>query len=86
MRTLLGILFIVIMLNVTPTLAATVNVVGGELQGATGVDVGGTLYTVEFLDGTCVSLYDNCDATTDFTFQTLADAQAPRPPWNHRFF
>jgi hypothetical protein len=32
--------------------AATLNVVDGQLMGAFGVDVGGSLYDVEFLDGT----------------------------------
>jgi hypothetical protein len=54
--------------------AATLNVVGGQLLGASGVDVGGTLYNVEFLDGTCIALYNGCDSLSDFTFQTIADA------------
>lgn len=54
--------------------AATLNVVGGQLLGASGVDVGGTLYNVEFLDGTCIALYDGCDESSDFTFNTAADA------------
>lgn len=41
---------------------------GGQLTGATGVDVNGTLYNVEFLDGTCVDLFSGCDALSDFTF------------------
>lgn len=55
--------------------AANLNVVGGELIGASGVDVGGTLYNVEFLDGTCIDLYSGCDDVSDFTFQVRADAQ-----------
>ena len=47
---------------------------GGQLIGATDVNVGGTLYDVEFLDGTCVDLFSGCDAVTDFNFQTVADA------------
>jgi hypothetical protein len=48
---------------------------GGILTGATGVNVGGTLYDVQFLDGSCVSLFDGCDnATDDFAFTTQADA------------
>ena len=51
----------------------------GKLTGATGVDVGGTLYDVEFLDGTCIAVYSGCDATADFTFTpatVLAAAQS----------
>jgi hypothetical protein len=31
---------------------------------------------VEFVDGTCVALFDGCDSVTDFTFSTDADALA----------
>ena len=54
--------------------AATLNVVAGQLMGASGVDVGGTLYDVQFLDGTCIDLYNGCDEASDFTFQTQGDA------------
>jgi hypothetical protein len=53
---------------------ATPVVVVGQLQGATDVNVGGTLYDVEFVEGTCVDLYDGCDDLSDFTFTTVADA------------
>jgi hypothetical protein len=33
----------------------------GILTGATGVNVGGTLYDVEFVDGSCIALFDGCD-------------------------
>jgi hypothetical protein len=61
-----------------PASAATLLVNGsGLLTGATGVDVGGTLYDVAFVDGTCIALFDGCDnAATDFTFTTEADALA----------
>jgi hypothetical protein len=49
----------------------------GILTGATGVDVGGTLYDVEFVDGSCAAVFDGCDdAATDFTFTTQADGLA----------
>ncbi len=48
--------------------AATLDIVGGILHGASGVDVGGTLYDVEFLDGTCIVLFNGCDQSSDFTF------------------
>jgi hypothetical protein len=57
--------------------AATLLVNGsGLLTGATGVDVGGTLYDVEFVEGSCVALFDGCDAVTDFDFTTAADVLA----------
>ena len=43
-------------------------------RGPTGVNVGGTLYDVEFVDGTCVALFTGCDQPSDFTFTTAADA------------
>lgn len=58
----------------TPSFAATLNVVGGQLMGASGVDVGGALYNVEFVDGSCAALFDGCDEVSDFTFQTEAAA------------
>ena len=48
----------------------------GILTGATGVNVGGKLYDVEFVDGTCVALFNGCDALTDFAFTTESDATA----------
>jgi probable HAF family extracellular repeat protein len=53
---------------------ATLNVSGGQLLGASGVIVDGNSYDVQFLDGTCVALYNGCDAVSDFTFQTLPAA------------
>jgi hypothetical protein len=55
--------------------AATLNVVGGQLFGASGVDVGGTLYNVEFIEGTCIALYSGCDSVSDFTFQSSSAAE-----------
>jgi hypothetical protein len=56
--------------------AATLNVVGGILQGATDVNVNGTLYNVKFVDGTCQQLFNGCDDPSDFTFKTETDALA----------
>lgn len=47
-----------------------------KLIGATGVDVGGVSYDVTFGDGDCAALFNGCDATSDFTFQTQAEATA----------
>ncbi|MBW2667882.1 MAG: hypothetical protein JRE13_16465, partial [Deltaproteobacteria bacterium] len=55
--------------------ALTLNVDGGgQLFGAFDVNVGGTLYDVEFVAGTCIALFDGCDDVSDFTFQTEAAA------------
>jgi len=66
-------------LTVTSAHASAILVVNGSgiLTGATGVDVGGTLYDVTFVDGSCAVVFDGCDdAATDFTFTTQADALA----------
>ncbi len=55
--------------------AVTLNIDGGQLVGASDVLVDGSLYNVQFLDGTCVELYNGCDDLADFTFQTLAAAR-----------
>jgi hypothetical protein len=47
--------------------ATTLDVVGGILHGASGVLVDGNLYDVQFLDGSCISLYSGCDEDSDFT-------------------
>jgi hypothetical protein len=52
--------------------AATLNVVGGLLRGASNVDVGGNLYDVVFTDGTCIALFSGCDSNSDFAFTTEA--------------
>jgi hypothetical protein len=54
--------------------AATLNVVGGELLGASGVVVAGSFYDVEFLGGSCIALFEGCDDVSDFTFQSQAAA------------
>jgi len=63
-------------LTVTSAQASAILIVNGSgvLTGATGVNVGGTLYDVEFVDGTCVALFTGCDSPSDFTFTTAADA------------
>ena len=55
--------------------AATLIIDGfGQLTGAEGVDVNGTLYDVTFADGTCTALFNGCDEEADFTFNSGAVA------------
>jgi hypothetical protein len=69
--------FVVTLALASTANAATLLVNGsGILTGATDVNVGGTLYDVEFVDGTCVALFDGCDSANDFDFSTEADALA----------
>ena len=54
--------------------AVTLDVIGGQLMGASNVLVDGSFYDVQFLDGTCIERYNGCDDVSDFTFQTQASA------------
>lgn len=54
--------------------AATPVVGGGELVGASNVDVGGLLFNVVFQEGTCTDLFSGCDGAEDFTFTNLTAA------------
>ena len=58
-----------------PALAVQLTIENGELTGATQLDISGIFYDVEFLDGTCITLFNGCDANTDFTFQTQPAAE-----------
>jgi len=61
----------------TPAIAAPTLVVnGGILEGATGVDVGGTLYDVTFMDGSCADVFDGCDESADFPFPNTVTTQS----------
>jgi len=55
----------------------------GQLLGADGVDVEGTLYDVRFLIGTCIDLFEGCDEGSDFPF--VEPTQATRELLNQVF-
>ncbi len=46
----------------------------GRLAGASGVDVGGTFYDVEFLDSSCSFLFSGCNEASDLMFTNAFDA------------
>ena len=57
--------------------AASLNVNSeGQLLGAYGIEVAGTLYDVSFEDGTCAELYSGCDSNNDLPFHRLDMADA----------
>jgi hypothetical protein len=58
-----------------PSHAATLDLVSGQLVGASGVSFDGSLYNVEFVDGSCFALFDRCDEASDFVFQSSQIAQ-----------
>lgn len=47
-----------------------------QLLGASNVDINGTSYDVVFLDGTCGQVFDGCNDTSDFDFQSAEEAMA----------
>ena len=69
-------LLAVLVLMASGAQAATLDVVGGQLMGASNVLVDGLYYDVEFVDGTCSDLFSGCDDLSDFTFNTSTSALA----------
>ena len=67
------VLVAVLVLMASGAQAVTLNVIGGQLVGASGVDVGGSLYNVEFSYGTCVGVFDGCPQSS-LAFSTSGDA------------
>ena len=66
-----------LMLSFGPLHAAVVwdwDAVTNTLHGAQNVDVGGSLYDVAFVDGSCVGLFGGCDDAGDFDFATTQAA------------
>ncbi len=78
LHTVFGVVLMGFILTGTPAFATpTLQIDGsGQLTGATEVDVAGTLYDVTFVDGTCTAIFNGCDATNDFEFQTQTGATA----------
>ena len=70
MRKLIGLLMLVCAGSVN---AATAVMSGGQLIGATSIEVNGASYDVAFLDGSCNSLYNGC---TGLPFTTSSEALA----------
>jgi len=76
MKMMFSVMMMAFVLTVGPAFAApTLQIDGtGQLIGATGVEVGGTLYDVKFMDGTCIALFNGCEETSDFLFQDQTTA------------
>jgi hypothetical protein len=67
------VLAVLLVLMASGAQAFMLDLVGGQLIGASDVLVDGSLYDVRFLDGSCITLYSRCDEASDFTFQTGVD-------------
>lgn len=74
--TVFGVAITALGLTVTPPRAASLIVdSGGQLTGATNVDLGSLgFYNVTFVDGSCIDLFGGCDELSDFDFTTEAAA------------
>jgi hypothetical protein len=73
--TALGSLALIVFLSASAD-AAMLNIDGGgQLLGAFNVNVGGDLCDVEFLDGTCIALFEGCASVADLTSNNSVDAQ-----------
>lgn len=74
-RILFSSIALVLSMATTQAQAAPVlNIVGGKLAGASNVQVGGSLYDVSFVEGSCNSLFGGCDAS-QFAFRSEAAAR-----------
>ena len=62
--------------STTSRAAPILDIVGGELMGASNVNISGTYYDVEFVGGSCVARFNGCDSVSDFIFQSSSDAVA----------
>ncbi len=45
------------------------------LVGASGVEVDGVTYNVQFVDGTCIAVFSGCDSVADFQFSSQDAAE-----------
>ena len=77
-RTCVGTFIVILALASTANAAALLVNSSGILTGATGVNVGGVLYSVAFVDGTCAGVFTGCDEPSDFTIpgSIIAASQA----------
>ncbi len=77
MRQFLYLASLATLIAVLPAQAATVQYdETGKIIGALGVDVSGVSYHVIFVEGSCVSLASGCNESSDFVFQSSAEANA----------
>lgn len=71
-----SLIFAVLALAAVAANAVVLNLdAAGTLLGVSGVEVNGTAYDVQFMDGRCSDLYGGCDAASDFIFNTQETAR-----------
>lgn len=71
----ISLLFVIFDIGKIAHASLMLQVENGILTGATDVEVNGSLFDVNFLDGTCPQLYSGCDASEDFIFNTSDSAR-----------
>lgn len=77
MKSIPNVLIIIACLWFSPAQAVKIMDSTGQLTGATDISVNGLLYDVEFIDGTCIDLYNGCDnSLLDFPFHSISSANA----------
>ena len=72
-KTILGasiLLLVSVQVSASPIIKVDSN---GQLTGATGVNVDGSFYDVEFVDGTCTEVFTRCEQDS-FIFKTNVSA------------
>jgi hypothetical protein len=77
-RNLYAAALLVGLLATAPVHGIEINVEDGKLLGASDVDIDGILFDVEFIDGSCASIFTDCGAPTGpgFLFDTDEQAEA----------
>lgn len=68
--------FVCLVCNASVHAAAELVWDGSQYTGATGIEVGGALYDVSFVDGTCASIFNGCDEASDFQFDEQGALEA----------
>jgi hypothetical protein len=58
--------------------AATFVTSDATILGIRDLELGGALYDVEFVDGTCIDLFSGCDGAGDFPFNDSGDERDPQ--------
>lgn len=59
-----------------PIAGANLILLNGRIATATGVQVGGNVYDVDFLDGICDQIFSGCNASSTYAFNSLSQAES----------
>lgn len=76
MKTLLKLTLLVLLMGPVGARAVTITVTDGQLVSAWDILVDGVAYDVSFQEGTCIELFNGCDNSIDFIFDTQQTVEA----------